>query len=80
MSDSGRYAIDTMQSVCLKEAGVNAEAPMAEETTLMQLIFGGYLRSKVFQWSSGVNFDHIGFLLLSYYALRFMIYVFGFCF
>eukprot|EP00268_Persea_americana_P067798 TRINITY_DN936_c1_g1_i2.p1 TRINITY_DN936_c1_g1~~TRINITY_DN936_c1_g1_i2.p1 ORF type:complete len:465 (-),score=79.19 TRINITY_DN936_c1_g1_i2:111-1505(-) len=47
MSDSGRYAIDTMQSVCLKEAGVNAEAPMAEETTLMQLIFGGYLRSKI---------------------------------
>ncbi|XP_058097015.1 ubiquitin carboxyl-terminal hydrolase 17-like [Magnolia sinica] len=42
-----RYAIDTMQSVCLKEAGVNATDPLAGETTLIQLIFGGYLRSKI---------------------------------
>ncbi|XP_042497327.1 ubiquitin carboxyl-terminal hydrolase 17-like [Macadamia integrifolia] len=42
-----RYAIDTMQSVCLKEAGVNAVDQMAEETTLVGLIFGGYLRSKI---------------------------------
>ncbi|XP_077212938.1 ubiquitin-specific protease 16 [Tasmannia lanceolata] len=42
-----RYAIDKMQSVCLKEGGVNAVGPLAEETTLIQLIFGGYLRSKI---------------------------------
>ncbi|PIA56317.1 hypothetical protein AQUCO_00700565v1 [Aquilegia coerulea] len=42
-----RYAIDTMQSVCLKEAGVYALSPLAEETTLVGLIFGGYLRSKI---------------------------------
>ncbi|XP_043712601.1 ubiquitin carboxyl-terminal hydrolase 16-like isoform X2 [Telopea speciosissima] len=42
-----RYAIDTMQSVCLKEAGVNVVDQMAEETTLVGLIFGGYLRSKI---------------------------------
>ncbi|XP_065880330.1 ubiquitin carboxyl-terminal hydrolase 17 [Euphorbia lathyris] len=43
-----RYAIDTMQSVCLKEAGVNnALDSFEEETTLMGLTFGGYLRSKI---------------------------------
>ncbi|KAL5714276.1 ubiquitinyl hydrolase 1 [Ranunculus cassubicifolius] len=42
-----RYAIDTMQSICLKEAGVYALSPLAEETTLVGLIFGGYLRSKI---------------------------------
>lgn len=41
----GRYAVDTMQSVCLKEAG--AVGPLAEETTLVGMTFGGYLRSKV---------------------------------
>ncbi|GLT70694.1 hypothetical protein SLA2020_427550 [Shorea laevis] len=40
-----RYAVDTMQSVCLKEAG--AVGPLAEETTLVGLTFGGYLRSKI---------------------------------
>ena len=34
-----------MQSVCLKGAG--AEGPVAQETTLVGLTFGGYLRSKV---------------------------------
>lgn len=34
-----------MQSVCLKEAG--AVGPLAEETTLVGMTFGGYLRSKV---------------------------------
>lgn len=34
-----------MQSVCIKEAG--AKGPLAEETTLIGLTFGGYLRSKV---------------------------------
>jgi hypothetical protein len=34
-----------MQSVCLKEVGTGG--PLAEETTLVGLTFGGYLRSKV---------------------------------
>lgn len=42
-----RYAIDTMQSVCIKEAGVNASGPLVDETTLIGLTFGGYLRSKI---------------------------------
>ncbi|KAH7849246.1 hypothetical protein Vadar_015133 [Vaccinium darrowii] len=42
-----RYAIDTMQSVCLKEAGVYASGSLEEETTLIGLTFGGYLRSKI---------------------------------
>jgi len=41
----GRCAVDTMQSVCLKEASVSS--PLAEETTLVGYTFGGYLRSKV---------------------------------
>lgn len=40
-----RYAVDAMQSVCLKEAGTLG--PLAEETTLVGLTFGGYLRSKI---------------------------------
>ncbi|CAL9090828.1 unnamed protein product [Musa textilis] len=43
-----RYAIDAMQSVCLKEAGAHAVDHLwAEETTLIQLTFGGYLQSKI---------------------------------
>ncbi|KAF3447235.1 hypothetical protein FNV43_RR12415 [Rhamnella rubrinervis] len=42
-----RYAIETMQSVCLKEAGVNTSSSLGEETTLIGLTFGGYLRSKI---------------------------------
>ncbi|KAI3922161.1 hypothetical protein MKX01_005850 [Papaver californicum] len=42
-----RFSIDKMQSVCLKEAGVKAGVPHAEETTLVGLTFGGYLRSKI---------------------------------
>ncbi|KAG9450807.1 hypothetical protein H6P81_010772 [Aristolochia fimbriata] len=42
-----RYAIDAMQSACLKEAGASATSLMAEETTLIQLTFGGYLKSKI---------------------------------
>lgn len=42
-----RYAIDTMQSTCLQEAGVNASGSLQEETNLMGLTFGGCLRSKV---------------------------------
>jgi len=43
-----RYAIDAMQSVCMKEASKGGVIQSMEETTLVQLIFGGYLRSKVF--------------------------------
>ncbi|KNA03785.1 hypothetical protein SOVF_205740 [Spinacia oleracea] len=42
-----RYAIDTMQSICLQEAGVNSSVSLHEETTLLGLTFGGYLRSKI---------------------------------
>ncbi|XP_044501614.1 ubiquitin carboxyl-terminal hydrolase 17-like isoform X3 [Mangifera indica] len=40
-----RYAVDTMQSVCLKEAGTKGK--LAEETTLIGLTFGGFLLSKI---------------------------------
>lgn len=36
-----------MQSVCLAEPGVSASGSLEEETTLIGLTFGGYLRSKV---------------------------------
>ncbi|KAL3504862.1 hypothetical protein ACH5RR_034703 [Cinchona calisaya] len=42
-----RCAIDTMQSGCLKEAGINASGSFEEDTTLLGLTFGGYLRSKI---------------------------------
>ncbi|XP_022773089.1 LOW QUALITY PROTEIN: ubiquitin carboxyl-terminal hydrolase 17-like [Durio zibethinus] len=42
-----RYAIDAMQSVCLKEFGVVSSGCLEEETTLIGLTFGGYLRSKI---------------------------------
>ncbi|XWS14924.1 hypothetical protein CRYUN_Cryun35bG0050500 [Craigia yunnanensis] len=42
-----RYAIDAMQSVCLTEAGVDSLGCSEEETTLIGLTFGGYLRSKI---------------------------------
>ncbi|KAI8548383.1 hypothetical protein RHMOL_Rhmol07G0269900 [Rhododendron molle] len=42
-----RYAIDAMQSVCLKEAGVSSGSCLEEETSLIGLTFGGYLRSKI---------------------------------
>ncbi|KAH0681635.1 hypothetical protein KY284_022720 [Solanum tuberosum] len=42
-----RYVIDTMQSICLKEAGVTAPGSFEEETSLIGLTFGGYLRSKI---------------------------------
>ncbi|RYQ81635.1 hypothetical protein Ahy_Scaffold1g107510 isoform F [Arachis hypogaea] len=40
-----RCAVDTMQAICLKEAGISS--PLAEETTLIGYTFGGYLRSKI---------------------------------
>ncbi|KAI4314410.1 hypothetical protein L6164_027322 [Bauhinia variegata] len=40
-----RCVVDTMQSICLKGAGVLS--PLTEETTLIGYTFGGYLRSKI---------------------------------
>jgi ubiquitin carboxyl-terminal hydrolase 36/42 len=37
-----------MQSANMKEANKDGANKLSEETTLMQLMFGGYLRSKVF--------------------------------
>ncbi|RYR47482.1 ubiquitin carboxyl-terminal hydrolase 16 [Arachis ipaensis] len=42
-----RHAIDTMQSVCLMDAGVDVCGSLEEDTTLIGLTFGGYLRSKI---------------------------------
>ncbi|KAI4376217.1 hypothetical protein MLD38_014004 [Melastoma candidum] len=43
-----RFAIDTMQSVCLDEfGGEKAVHPCAQETTLIQHIYGGHLQSQV---------------------------------
>ncbi|KAM0968015.1 hypothetical protein ACFX13_016748 [Malus domestica] len=43
-----RFAIDTMQSVCLDEfGGEKAVTPSSQETTLIQHIFGGQLQSQV---------------------------------
>ncbi|XP_051118053.1 ubiquitin carboxyl-terminal hydrolase 17-like [Andrographis paniculata] len=42
-----RYAIETMQSACLKESGVKMPSSLNEETTLLGLTFGGYLQSKI---------------------------------
>ncbi|XP_054797127.1 ubiquitin carboxyl-terminal hydrolase 18-like [Prosopis cineraria] len=43
-----RFAIDTMQSVCLHEfGGEKTVAPSLQETTLIQHIFGGRLQSQV---------------------------------
>lgn len=42
-----------MQSVCLKEFG--AKGKIAEETTLIGLTFGGYLRSKVVHYFDGTS-------------------------
>ncbi|KAM1572762.1 hypothetical protein ACFXTI_042820 [Malus domestica] len=43
-----RFAIDTMQSLCLDEfGGEKAVCPSSQETTLIQHIFGGQLQSQV---------------------------------
>ncbi|CAI9266423.1 unnamed protein product [Lactuca saligna] len=43
-----RYVIDALQAVCIKEAaGANALNSLEEETSLIGLTFGGYLRSKI---------------------------------
>lgn len=40
-----RYAVDTMQSICIEQA--RFAGPVAEETTLIGMTFGGYLHSKI---------------------------------
>ncbi|XP_076890346.1 ubiquitin carboxyl-terminal hydrolase 17-like isoform X2 [Bidens hawaiensis] len=42
-----RYVIDALQSVCIKESRKKSLNPLEEETTLIGLTFGGYLRSKI---------------------------------
>ncbi|KAK5824115.1 Ubiquitin carboxyl-terminal hydrolase 16 -like protein [Gossypium arboreum] len=42
-----RYVIDVMQFDCLKKAGVRSSGCSEEETTLIGLTFGGFLRSKI---------------------------------
>jgi hypothetical protein len=37
-----------MQSAIMNEANTDGGHELSEEATLMQLMFGGYLRSKVF--------------------------------
>nr|CAD1838103.1 unnamed protein product [Ananas comosus var. bracteatus] len=66
-----RYAIDSMQSVCLKEAGANAVGKSADETTLIQLTFGGYLRSKIrCMRCQEKSEQHERMMDLSYYCSR----------
>ncbi|XP_074366000.1 ubiquitin carboxyl-terminal hydrolase 16-like isoform X2 [Apium graveolens] len=50
-----RCAIDTMQSSCLKEATSKSPGSLNEETTLIGLTFGGYLRSKIKCMKCGVK-------------------------
>lgn len=52
-----RFAIDSMQSICLDEAGgEKAVDPRSQETTFIHYIFGGHLQSQVrwqsFNWGS----------------------------
>lgn len=43
-----RFVIDMMQSVCLDEfGGEKVVPPRAQETTLIQYMFGGLLQSQV---------------------------------
>ncbi|GAU43480.1 hypothetical protein TSUD_244020 [Trifolium subterraneum] len=42
-----RHVIETMQSVCLMECEANASDSLKEQTNLVGLTFGGYLRSKI---------------------------------
>eukprot|EP00249_Psilotum_nudum_P008207 c21118_g1_i1 orf=82-2181(+) len=43
-----RFAVDSMQSICLHEVGgEKAVDPRSQETTFIQHIFGGHLRSQV---------------------------------
>lgn len=50
-----RYVIDTMQSDCLREIGRRPSGSLEEETTLIGLAFGGYLRSKIICMKCGTK-------------------------
>ncbi|RYR34107.1 hypothetical protein Ahy_A10g048832 [Arachis hypogaea] len=41
-----RHTIDTMQFICLMNTGVDVSGSLEEDTILIGLTFGGYLRSK----------------------------------
>lgn len=56
-----------MQSACLVEPGISALGPLEEETTLIGLTFGGYLRSKVRLGILVLNF--IELIILTIYSL-----------
>ncbi|KAE9595980.1 hypothetical protein Lal_00030870 [Lupinus albus] len=53
-----RLTVETMQSVCLMGAEVNLSDSLKEETNLMGLTFGGYLRSKVQCIKCGGKSEH----------------------
>ncbi|XP_015934845.1 ubiquitin carboxyl-terminal hydrolase 16 [Arachis duranensis] len=53
-----RHAIDTMQSVCLMDTGVDVCGSLEEDTTLIGLTFGGYLRSKIKCMKCGGKSEH----------------------
>lgn len=42
-----RHVVETMQSICVMECGAVASDALKEQTNLVGLTFGGYLRSKV---------------------------------
>ncbi|XP_058759692.1 ubiquitin carboxyl-terminal hydrolase 16-like [Vicia villosa] len=42
-----RHVVETMQSICVMECGVDASDALKEQTNLVGLTFGGYLRSKI---------------------------------
>lgn len=49
-----RYAIDTMQSVCIMESGTKTISAADEEKTVIGQTFGGYFRSKVQNFSQAL--------------------------
>lgn len=58
-----RFAIDTMQSVCLDEFGGEKAIPSSsQETTLIQHTFGGHLQSQVMHPSAFFSADFIIFM------------------
>ena len=65
-----RFAIDTMQSLCLDEfGGERVVPPSTQETTIIQHIFGGHLQSQVILQQS-VSFLAIFFPMHIYCFLQ----------
>lgn len=61
-----RFAIDTMQSICLDEFGGEKALDLStQETTLIQHIFGGHLQSQVKRLASR-RFQHLCLYLLQF--------------